>query len=76
MPYKNINDLPSSVSDNLPKHAQEIYLKAFNNAWEEYKDPDKRRGSESHEEVCHKVAWAAVKAKYHKEEDGSWHESS
>lgn len=72
MPYKNIDDLPNSVTNNLPNHAQEIYLKAFNNAWEEYKDPDKRRSNESHEEVCHKVAWAAVKAKYHKSEDGSW----
>jgi cation transport regulator len=34
MPYKNIEDLPERVQDNLPKHAQEIYLKAFNSAWD------------------------------------------
>ena len=28
MPYKSISDLPDSVRDNVPKHAQEIY-KAF-----------------------------------------------
>ena len=36
MPYDNINDLPESVKNNLPKHAQEIFKEAFNNAWDEY----------------------------------------
>ena len=39
---------------------------AFDNAWQEYSDPSKRRGSESLEEVAHKVAWAAVKKQYEK----------
>jgi len=25
MPYNSISELPDSVRDNLPKHAQEIY---------------------------------------------------
>jgi cation transport regulator len=25
MPYKDLNDLPKSVQEHLPKHAQEIY---------------------------------------------------
>ncbi len=33
MPYKDISDLPESVRDNVPKHAQEIYKEAFNSAW-------------------------------------------
>ncbi|MGE5382264.1 MAG: ChaB family protein, partial [Omnitrophica WOR_2 bacterium] len=37
MPYKEIDDLPERVRGNLPKHAQEIYLAAFNSAWDEYK---------------------------------------
>lgn len=44
MPYKNIKDLPERIKDNLPKHAQEIYRKSFNNAWKQYKDPKKERG--------------------------------
>jgi cation transport regulator len=64
MPYKTISNLPDSVTNVLPKHAQEIYLVAFNNAWEQYKDPQKRKGRESREEAAHKVAWAAVKKKY------------
>jgi cation transport regulator len=73
MPYKSISDLPESVRDNLPKQAQEIYRAAFNNAWEEYKDPEDRRGNASREETAHKVAWAAVKDKYEKgENNGKW----
>ena len=69
MPYKTIDSLPDSVQEHLPKHAQEIYLAAFNNAWEEYRDPKDRRGKASQEEVAHKVAWAAVKQQYEKKDD-------
>ena len=47
MPYKNIKDLPERIKDNLPKHAQEIYRKSFNNAWKQYKDPKERKGNAS-----------------------------
>ncbi len=73
MPYKNTNDLPDSVKDNLPKHAQQIYMDAFNSAWDEYDQPGERRGGASREETAHKVAWAAVKKKYEKDEkSGEW----
>jgi len=71
MPYERIIDLPESVRNNLPKHAQEIYKEAFNNAWEQYADPDDRRGDASREEVAHKVAWSAVKQMYEKR-NGRW----
>ena len=75
MPYEELDELPKSVRDNLPKHAQEIYMKAFNNAWDEYADPKERRGDASREETAHKVAWAAVKKVYEKdEESGRWKE--
>ncbi|MBR9987456.1 MAG: ChaB family protein [Desulfosarcina sp.] len=69
MPYDNLNDLPESVKNVLPTHAKEIYLAAFNNAWDEYKNPNDRREDDSRETVAHKVAWAAVKQKYEKDED-------
>lgn len=73
MPYRKVSDLPSSVRDHLPKHAQEIYLAAFNSAWEQYADPEERRGDDTREEVAHKVAWAAVKNEYEKDEaSGDW----
>ena len=73
MPYKRREDLPESVRAHLPVHAQEIYLKAFNSAFEEYADPAKRRGDASREETAYRVAWAAVKEVYEKDEKtGEW----
>ncbi|NMH61056.1 putative cation transport regulator ChaB [Alteromonas ponticola] len=72
MPYKTKQELPDAVKDNLPSHAQDIFKEAFNSAWDEYKDKDDRRGNDSREEVAFKVAWAAVKEKYHKNADGKW----
>ena len=69
MPYDKISELPDSVKDSLPKHAQEIYMKAYNSAWEEYDEPEERRGDASREETAHRVAWAAVKKKYEKQGD-------
>jgi cation transport regulator len=62
MPYERITDLPESVRNNLPKHAQEIYKEAFNSAEEQY-------GEESR---AHRVAWSAVEQKYEKNERGEW----
>jgi cation transport regulator len=67
MPYDKISDLPDSVKNNLPKHAQEIYFEAYNNAFEQYAKAEKRRDDSTREETAHKVAWAAVKKKYKKE---------
>lgn len=71
MPYDSISELPDSVKDNLPKHAQEIYKAAFNSAWGQYDDPSERRGDASREETAHSVAWSAVKNEYEKK-DGKW----
>jgi cation transport regulator len=69
MPYKSIEDLPDSVRKHLPSHAQEIYKQAFNSAFQEYEE----RGPEGREETAHKVAWAAVKNKYRKnDKTGDW----
>jgi cation transport regulator len=74
MPYDKLSDLPDNVRDNLPRDAQEIYRAAFNNAWDQYADPDERRGDASREETAHRVAWSAVKNEYEKDDDtGTWH---
>lgn len=65
MPYNSVQDLPEQVRGSLPEHAQEIYVAAFNNSLEEYKD----------EKTAHKVAWSAVKDKYEKA-NGSWKKRS
>jgi cation transport regulator len=71
MPYSQISELPDSVRDNLPKHAQEIFKEAYNNAWDEYAKPEDRRGDASREETANRVAWSAVKNDYQKK-DGKW----
>ncbi len=63
MPYDKRSDLPDSVRDNVPAHGQDIYKEAFNSAWEQYNHD---------EEHAHRVAWAAVKQKFHKNDDGEW----
>lgn len=73
MPYNNRSALPDSVRHVLPVHAQDIYLEAFNSAWDQYKESEDRRGDDSREEVAHKVAWAAVKHQYQKGDDDKWH---
>ena len=74
MPYKRTSDLPDSVKDNLPGHAQEIYKEAFNSAYDQYDEPSERRGDADREETAHKVAWSAVKkGGYEKGDDDKWH---
>lgn len=72
MPYDSNSDLPESVRDSLPKHAQDIYREAYNSAWEQYDEPEERRGNDSREETAHQVAWSAVKKKYERVETGKW----
>jgi cation transport regulator len=63
MPYDKRSDLPDSVKNNLPAHAQGIYKEAFNSAWDEYGHDESR---------AHRVAWGAVEKSYHKNDDGRW----
>ncbi len=61
MPYATTADLPPAVR-RLPWHAQDIFLAAFNAAWDNYAD----RGPEEQEQIAFRVAWAAVKKRYAK----------
>jgi cation transport regulator len=62
VPYEQITQLPNSVRNNLPKHAQEIYKEAFNSAEDQYGEEDR----------AHRVAWSAVEQKYEKNDKGNW----
>jgi cation transport regulator len=55
MPYATTDELPPAVR-RLPPHAQEIFLSAFNSAWDSY----------GREDTAFRVAWAAVKKRYRK----------
>ncbi len=63
MPYGSVKDLPESVREHLPEHAQEIYRAAFNNAYVEYGRDEAR---------AHRVAWGAVEKEYHRDKNGKW----
>jgi cation transport regulator len=65
MPYATIEDLPPSVRDHLPEHAQEIFMAAFNNVFQSHASDPRQ------EEIAHRIAWAAVKRSYVKS-GGSW----
>lgn len=69
MPYKKNSDLPESVRDHLPEHAQDIYRETYNAAERTYADPKKRSRGGSQEEAAHRAAWASVKHEYEKERD-------
>lgn len=65
MPYRTTRDLPESVRDHLSEHARDIDRVAYNRAWVEYQHDEER---------AHRVAWAAVKRRYEKDErTGRWH---
>lgn len=67
MPYTRTEALPESVRNHLPPHAQKIYLATYNSAWDEYQHDEER---------AHRVAWAAVKRTYVKnEQTGYWEPS-
>ncbi len=63
MPYAAIEDLPERVRRHLPIHAQDIFIAAFNHAY------DTHRGDPRQEEIAHRIAWAAVMKSYVKEGD-------
>ena len=67
MPYISISDLPEPVRRRLPFPAQEIFLAAFNNAWDSYRGSD----PEERESRAFRIAWAAVKRSYRKM-NGEW----
>jgi cation transport regulator len=73
MPYNSREDLPENVTNVLPVHAQDIFKEAFNSAYKQYENPEDRNDNDSRENTARKVAWAAVKEKYEKGDDGNWH---
>ena len=58
MPYT----APPSRIKSLPKHAQSIWVSAFNSCY-----------ADKHDDAsCSRIAWGAVKKKYHKNAQGTW----
>ena len=62
MPYGMTSELLPAVR-RLQPHAQEIFLGAFNSAWQSCADS----GPQEQEEIAFRVAWAADKKRYCKQ---------
>jgi cation transport regulator len=48
MPYKHISELPRAQVDQYDEHQKEAFLKAFNNAYEEYGHDESRAFAVAH----------------------------
>ena len=64
-PYSTVEDLPPSVRQHLPVHAQEVFTAAFNNAFRF------REGEPRQDEIAFRMALAAEKRIYVKVH-GNW----
>jgi cation transport regulator len=64
MPYTTNTTLPARLRKVLPRHAQDIYRAAFNDAYEKY--------GRAREATAHRIAWAAVKRRYVQRAAGFW----
>jgi cation transport regulator len=53
MPYPSNDNLPPSVRNHLPPHAQDIYREAFNHAWVTYARSARR------EQIAHRTCVSA-----------------
>lgn len=62
MAYSKVDELPAEIKDQLPNHAQQIFMAAFNSAQSDGMD----------EGAAKSVAWNSVKAKYEQGADGKW----
>jgi cation transport regulator len=67
MPYDSITDLPETIQSILPTKAQEIFMAAFNSAWDS--SCDERQDKE---QCANAIAWGAVKRSYEKNDAGEW----
>lgn len=48
MPYKNISDLPEAQVDQYTEHQKKAFLKALNNAYQEYHHDESRAFAVAH----------------------------
>ena len=70
MRFETIKQLPVTIRDTLPDKAQEIYRKAYNQAWDEFEEDDHRGLNQ--QGLAHQQAWMAVKQEYVFDLD-QWH---
>ncbi len=71
-PFKTIKQLPEIVKKKLPSEAQKHWMREFNEAWERYPAPGKRKTGLSRKNRAWKAAWSQLRKKYKKINSGNW----
>ncbi|MDF2387295.1 ChaB family protein [Nostoc ellipsosporum NOK] len=66
MAYNKIDELPQDIQEQLPQHAQQIFLAALNAAQKDGLS----------EEGAREVAWNSVRNEYEPGKDGKWQRKS
>ena len=67
MYYATIKDLPHILQETLPADAQELYLKTYNQVWDEFPDMDESSRSTD----AHQMAWDTMNAEFTKVQDST-----
>jgi cation transport regulator len=65
MKYSSRKDLPATITQVLPKDAQQAYLEAYNQAWDEYKQEG--TGDLSRHSIAHRQAWELVERSFERD---------
>lgn len=68
MPYSRIEELPPGIKDNLPKDAQRVWMRVFN---ETISSCQKKQGTNC-EKTARIAAWVAVENGWKKNKEGKW----
>ena len=75
MKYSSMKDLPATITQVLPKDAQQAYLDAYNQAWDEYEQ--KGTGDLSRHSIAHRQAWELVERTFERDlNTDSWEHRS
>lgn len=69
---RSSRDMPSSLEGVLPQHALKVYYKTFHNTYRLYHETEDTIEPEKIEHTARRVAWSAVKKKFHKSAKGRW----
>jgi cation transport regulator len=71
MPYNRLEELPTNITDPLPKAAQRLWMRAFNAAYQTCMKTGKKNVKDC-EDVGRIAGWVNVKTKYKKGPNDTW----
>jgi cation transport regulator len=72
MSYQSRDELPEIIRDILSPEAQDVYIDAYNAAWQTYEESTVQ--TLDRQSVAHRVAWDAVNREFvHDTQRGIWY---